>query len=96
MKINSGYLADTAGNMFYYEILDDGYKIYVGDVEYPTYHQYEPFIPDHNITYEENAINDCKNMSISVTDPVPSVEERLTNVEANIDYLMLISDNTEE
>lgn len=92
MKVNSGYPADANGNMFYYEILNDGYKIYVGDVQYPTYHQYEPYIPDHTKSYEENAIDDCKNMAISITNPAPSVEERLTDVEANIDYLMLLND----
>ena len=39
-----------------YEITDNGYHIY--DTEDPLFHihQYEPFIPNPSITYEENAL----------------------------------------
>lgn len=37
-----------------YELLDNGYKIYLDDVAW--IHQYEPYIPNPSISYEENAI----------------------------------------
>ena len=37
-----------------YEVTDDGYKIYLGGN--PWIHQYEPYIPNPSISYEENAI----------------------------------------
>lgn len=39
----------------YYEITDDGYWIYDRLSEMKL-HQYEPYIPDHSKSYEENAI----------------------------------------
>ena len=37
-----------------YEVTDDGYKIYLDGK--PWIHQYEPYIPNPSISYEENAI----------------------------------------
>lgn len=37
-----------------YEVLEDGYKIYLDGQDF--IHQYEPYIPDHSKTYEENAV----------------------------------------
>ena len=37
-----------------YEILEDGYKIYLDGGDF--IHQYEPFIPNPKLTYEENAL----------------------------------------
>ena len=34
--------------------MEDGYKIYLDGVAW--IHQYEPYIPDKNLSYEENAI----------------------------------------
>lgn len=92
MKIDSKFPCNKNGGTYWYEILDDGYKIYIGDVDYPTYHQYEPFIPDHSKSYEENAIAHCKSLSDTITNPPVSIDERITSVEANIDYLMLLND----
>ena len=44
------------GKKVYYDILDDGFKIYVGQTIRPSIHQYEPYIPDPSKSYEENAI----------------------------------------
>lgn len=78
------------GNAIFYEILDDGYKIYIGQTVKPSIHQYEPYIPDPSKTYEENAIAACE--SLCNQNPQPSFGDRLTDVEANIDYLMLLTD----
>ena len=37
-----------------YEVTDDGYKIYLDGQQW--IHQYEPYIPNPSISYEENAI----------------------------------------
>lgn len=94
MKVDSGYKYGDSNVSFIYEITDNGYNIYIGNVDCPTYAQYEPFIPDRSKTYEENAIADCKQYSEDsrkVTKELP-IEERVTNIEANIDYLMLLND----
>lgn len=92
MKINSGFACNNSGGTWYYEITDDGYKIYAGDSDHPTYHQYEPYIPDHSKTYEENAIAQCSELAIDYKNEHVSIEDRVTNIEANIDYLMLLTD----
>ena len=75
----------------YYEILEDGFKIYIGQTTYPSIHQFEPYIPDHTKTYEENAIQMCEDLCKN-DNKSPSIEDRVTNIEANIDYLMLLND----
>ena len=37
-----------------YEVKENGYKIYLDGVEF--IHQYEPFIPNKELSYEENAL----------------------------------------
>lgn len=39
----------------YYEITTDGYHIYDRNNPLLHIHQYEPYIPDHSKSYEENA-----------------------------------------
>ena len=75
----------------YYEILEDGFKIYIGQTVNASIHQYEPYIPDPSKSYEENAIQMCEDLCKQNTDS-PSIEDRVTNIEANIDYLMLLND----
>lgn len=88
----------TYGKDVYYEILDDGFKIYVGQYVRPSIHQYEPYIPDPSKSYEENAIMMCEDLCKDLDDEAnasagkSSIIERLTDVEANIDYLMLLTD----
>lgn len=45
---------DIKNRIYTYRITDNGYFIDVDNR--PMYHQYEPFIPNHNLSYEENAI----------------------------------------
>lgn len=85
------YSKSYDGQDVYYDILDDGYKIYIGQTSRPSIHQYEPFIPDHTKTYEENAILTCEQLCQSCEHKV-DIDSRLLTVEANIDYLMLLTD----
>ena len=39
----------------YYEVYDKGYHIYDHDDSMFHIHQYEPYIPNRNLSYEENA-----------------------------------------
>lgn len=100
-RIYSGYEYSN-GVKLYYSIIyengeENGFDVYIGDSVFPFMHQPEPFIPDPSKSYAENAIELCKGMSIENSTPdegVPakSLEERLTDAEANIDYLMLLND----
>lgn len=90
------------GTKLYYEIIqkdgvDNGFNIYDGDRKYPYLHQPEPFIPDHSLSYEENAIKMCEELSQSVTIPYDNQVRSITNKEydqlvANMDYLLLLSE----
>ena len=40
----------------YFEITENGYHIFDRNDPMFHIHQYEPYIPDHNKSYEENAI----------------------------------------
>ena len=79
------------GSDIFYNISDDGFDIYIGSEKNLVYTQHEPFIPDHSKTYEENAIMMCEDLCKEPEQHV-SFDDRLTNIEANIDYLMLLSD----
>ena len=83
------------GKDVFYDILDDGFKIYIGQTSTPTIHQYEPFIPDHTKSYEENAIQMCDELCTPSEPPEPSfamTEDMYTEMQSNIDYLMLLND----
>ena len=87
------YEKQTTDNKdIFYELLNDGYKIYIGQQARPCIHQYEPCIPDPTKSYEENALDMCGELSGSRITPIDHTEERLTDIEANIDYLMLLND----
>lgn len=48
----------------YYEVTSDGYYIYDHDDPLFKVHQYEPYIPDHSKSYEENAIAHMAELSV--------------------------------
>lgn len=79
------------GSDIFYNISDDGFDIYIGSEKNLVYTQHEPFIPDHSKTYEENAIMMCEDLC-KEPEQHASFEDRLTTVEANVDYLMLLRD----
>ena len=92
-KINSGYhLGD--GTELWYVINDNGFDIYYGEnAKYPSITQPEPYIPYPNLSYEENAKKMCESMHAdAITEPPKTVEDRLTDIEPNVDYLMLLND----
>ena len=92
-KINSGYhLGD--GTELWYVINDNGFDIYYGEnATYPSITQPEPYIPYPNLSYEENAKKMCESMHAdAIAEPPKTVEDRLTDIEANVDYLMLLND----
>ena len=94
-RVNSGYLMNGVSELWY-EVKDDGFDIYLGETaEYPSFTQPEPYIPYPNLSYEENAKKMCEEISTeypSDTKDKKSIDERLTDIEANVDYLMLLSD----
>lgn len=79
------------GSDIFYNISDDGFDIYIGSEKNLVYTQHEPFIPDHSKSYEENAIMMCEDLC-KEPEQYDSFNDRLTNVEANVDYLMLLND----
>lgn len=82
----------TDNKEIWYDVVEQGFHIYIGSTVNKVYVQEEPFIPDHSKTYEENAIQMCKDLCTPPVNKQSSIEERVTNIEANIDYLMLLND----
>lgn len=95
-KVYSGYcMADKT--KIYYEVLDDGFDVFIGEsLQFPSYHQPEPFIPNPNLSYEENALAMCKNLSERSNQepekPFTMTEAMYSDMQSNIDYLMLLTD----
>lgn len=101
-KVFSGkYLqSDEKLGGLYYLILDNGFEVYVGEsAEFPSYRQTEPFIPNPDLSYEENAKNYCLSLSHKpdmidkeVADTLYATTEDMTSLRSDIDYLMLLND----
>ena len=82
------------GREVYYDVLENGFKIYIGSIENLAYIQEEPFIPDHSKSYEENAIMMCTNLCTRKETPIAftMTEGMYNELQSNIDYLMLLND----
>lgn len=102
-KIDSGYNLhnDETLARIYYTITDNGFEIYLGEnSEYPSYAQYEPFIPNPDISYEENAINYAKSLAVPEMETIAKEDAdktyasitEVTNIRSDLDYLMLLND----
>ena len=67
-----------------YEILEDGYMIYKGGTAW--IHQYEPYIPNKELSYEENAIAQIEEIIASheASKNQPSMEQRIAMLEAQL------------
>lgn len=95
-RINSGFTTQDDIKIFY-EILDNGFDIYIGEKStHPLYHQPEPYIPNPDISYEDNAIAMCKDIAAPSETEGTKIDRRFLSIEANVDYLMLLNDSTEE
>ena len=106
-RIDSGYKL-TDGTVLCYEIImedgkENGFDIFYGmNAKYPTYHQPEPYIPNPDISYEENAKQYCKQLydsSISSEKPFMMTETMYTDLtsanemmRADLDYLLLLNE----
>ena len=94
MRINSGYIVNN--NPLCYEILDNGFYIFEGEhATIPSIHQYEPYIPYPDCSYEDNAVKMCKELydrsTIVVEQPFTMTEEMYNKQQSDIDYLMVLS-----
>lgn len=80
--IETNYVIDN--KKVSYEVLKDGYMIYLDGVAW--IHQYEPYIPDKNLSYEENAIAQIEEIVASHEDAQnqPSMEQRIADLEAEL------------
>ena len=67
-----------------YEVVEKGYKIYLGGVLWIT--QEEPYIPYPELSYEENAIKQIEEICV-VSEPEPTVEEQITEMQLAITEL---------
>lgn len=72
-----------------YELFEDGYKIYLDGVAW--IHQYEPYIPDKKLSYEENAIAQIEEICKPVKEP--SVDVRIAELESQLAELKAIQVN---
>lgn len=102
-KIYSNYDLLNGTKLYYAIIRQDGHEcgfdIYMGEnTEVPTYHQPEPFIPNPSLTYEENALNMCKDLSEGSKavpeKPFVMTEEMYKKQQSDIDFLMLMTEPT--
>lgn len=83
-----------------YNVVENGFEIYIGEsATVPTYVQYEPYIPNPDASYEENAIAMCKSLAIKpnmvdkdVADQIYASAEDVTAIRSDLDYLMLLND----
>lgn len=71
--IKTNYVLDN--KELSYEILEDGYKIYLDGMDF--IHQYEPYIPDHNKSYEENAIAQMEELVAMHENALKEQQEKL-------------------
>lgn len=65
-----------------YEVTENGYFIFINGKK--VIHQYEPYIPDPNLSYEENAkaqIEELKQADINAENEKTEMEERILNLE---------------
>ena len=100
MKTDSGYSLKNGTKLYWDYIMKDGeengFEIYIGDAKYPTQTQPEPFIPNPSLSYEENAIEMCKEMAARSCKEVvvrhDVTEEEWNAMKADMDYLLLLSE----
>ena len=59
--IKTDYIIDNKNVS--YKIFEDGYKIYLDGVEF--IHQYEPYIPYPNLSYEEGCLKQIEELVAS-------------------------------
>lgn len=88
------------GTKLYYQIImkdgkENGFDVFEGEnSEIPVFHQPEPWIPNHSLSYAENAINLCKEISessnIHETLSFVMTEEMYNQQQSDIDYLMIL------
>jgi hypothetical protein len=71
--IETNYSID--GEQLSYEILEDGYMIYKGGTAW--IHQYEPHIPNKELSYEENAIAQIEEIVASHEEAKKEQQEKL-------------------
>ena len=68
-----------------YEVVENGYKIYLGGKLWIT--QYEPFIPNPELSYEENALAQIEELAKpteeeqSLKEQVAALEQQLTDTQ---------------
>lgn len=94
------YIGDTSRGELCYDILENGFEIFIGEsAKYPSYRQTEPFIPNPDVSYEENAILYCKGLSVEhktidheEADQLYASHSDIENLRSDIDYLMLLTD----
>lgn len=72
MIIKTNYVVDD-NKVVSYEILENGYKLYLDGNDW--IYQYEPYIPNHNKSYEENAWDQIKELAICEDDiEIPNLD----------------------
>lgn len=68
----------------YYELTEDGYYIYDRNDPLFRIHQYEPYIPDHSKSYEENAIAQIEELSKEPEPAEDEIDTLLTELESEV------------
>lgn len=80
------------GRDIYYEILNNGFNIYIGTTSRQALHQPEPYIPYPELSYEENAKKMCETLTVEPEKPFRMTEDKYMEMSSNIDYLLLLNE----
>lgn len=80
------------GRDIFYEIMENGFSIYIGNTIRPAFYQPEPYIPYPELSYEENAKKMCEECTIEQVTPFQMTEEKYMEMVSNIDYLLLLNE----
>lgn len=73
-------------NNYSYQIFNNGYKIYLNDRL--LYSQFEPCIPNPNLSYEQNAIQQIQQLKEEHITNFLTLEERIKRLEQLMDYFI--------
>ena len=89
--IETNYSID--GEQLSYELEEKGYMIYKGGTAW--IHQYEPYIPNRELSYEENAIAQIEEIIASheASQKQPTVDEQIADLEAQLEALKAMQVN---
>lgn len=84
-KVATEYTYD--GKILSYEVVGNGYDIFLGAREIPWISQREPLIPNPELSYEEGCIKHIEEIAVQV-EPSVELEPRVTELEKTVSTIL--------